>query len=309
MICGERKRIVILSMRKSRISLESTYNYVMAGIDALRAYLVGNSLQHTIIVSLFALPLALIGGLMLTLPLRLGSQRRIQWAIGVLILCLTTLLNLKLLPWLATQLALPLSQPNLALIIGTVPALAWVVSPSVSFAILLAVDSNVSRFKIKGAKMAVRWHLLLRVVAATLMLLLCNSSAVLLLNGGRPFNATHTLASWVFTQAWVNGDVLNSFWQATVLFFLTGLLSGSVALFDRLVLFDRLALWQMGLRFLLAGVAPYLLVIVPALFRQANWADGRSVLIVTDFLIVATILGWLTLQRHGLRTAPHSENR
>ena len=309
MICGERKQIVILSMRKSRIRLESTYNHVMAGIDALRAYLVGNSLQHTIIVSLFALPLALIGGLILTLPLRLGSQRRIQWTIGLLILCLATLLNLKLLPWLATQLALPLSQPNLALIIGTVPALAWVVSPSVSFAILLATDSNLSRFKIKGGIGGIRWHLWLRVVAVTLMLLFCNSFAVLLLNGGRPFNATHTLASWVFTQAWVSGDVLNSFWQATVLFFLTGLLGGSIALFDRLVLFDRLALWQVGLRFLLAGVAPYLLVIVPALFRQANWLDGRSVLIVTDFLIAATILGWLRLQQPELRAAPHSENR
>ncbi len=94
-----------------------------------------------------------------------------------------------------------------------------------------------------------------------------------------------------------------------MLCFLTGLLSGSIALFDRLVLFDRLALWQVGLRFLLAGVAPYLLVIVPVLFRQANWLDGRSVLIVTDFLIAATILGWLRLQQPELRTGPHSENR
>ena len=268
-------------------------------LDSVRPYLVANSLYNSALTTLGALPATLLfGWLLATLIGRVAAKRQQRIGLALGFSAIVSLANLGFLPRLAVHFADTIFSPNTILLFGVVPALSWSVAPIVALFVLLN----------RPAPRLLRIHpvtpfrfALLRILLATCMLLLCNASVPLLLSGGRPFNATHTLPSWIFTQAWANGDNVHPMVQASLL---SLLLMGSMILVLLFEAGDSLGRW--GMRILGLAVIPACLIVVPDMFRLVGWMDGRIPLWLTEVLVAAGIvLGLSTFK--PVANAMHSD--
>lgn len=252
-------------------------------LDSVRPYLVANSLYNSALTTLGALPTTLLfGWLLTTLIGRVAVKRQQQIALAVGLSSIVSFTNFWLLPSLAVHFAYIVSAPKMILLLGVIPALAWSVAPIVALIVLLNRPSPhlFPSHPVTPARFA-----LLRILLATWLLLLCNGSVPLLLSGGRPFNATHTLPSWIFTEAWVNGENVHTMVQASLLSLVLMSSTTLVLLFERNKRTSRL-----GIRILLVGVAPACLIVVPYMFRLAGWVDGRMPLWLTEGLVATGIV-------------------
>lgn len=252
-------------------------------LDSVRPYLVANSLYNSALTTLGALPVTLLfGWLLTTLIGRVAVKRQQQIALAFGLSGTVSFANFWLLPSLAVHFAYTASAPKMILLLAIVPALAWSVAPIMALLVLLNRPSP-RLFPIHPVTPA--RFALLRSLLATWLLLLCNSSVPLLLSGGRPFNATHTLPSWIFTEAWVNGETVHTTVQASLL---SLVLMSSTALILLSEPGDRKG--RLGIRMLLGLVVPACLIVVPYLFRLAGWVDGRMPLWLTEVLVATGIV-------------------
>lgn len=272
----------------------------MSILDPVRPYLVGNSLYNSVVTTLLALPFTLVWGWLLkALIEQVAGKRRLQVLLALALNLLLSLANFWLLPKLAAYFALRFSLPGTALLIGLVPALAWAIAPTVALVALL--NRPLPRLW-PEVPIDASWQTFLTVLISTLTLLFCNCTVPLLLSGGRPFNATHTLASWIFAQAWINGNYGQ-------MLMLAALLSASL-LFLSLLPFgvERSVAWRWDkqkIRLLLLVSIPGFLIAIPAIFRTVGWVDGREPLFIADFFAVSGIV----LTRSGLKAIANSMHR
>lgn len=252
-------------------------------LDSVRPYLVSNSLYNSALTVLAALPATLLfGWLFLKMIERVAAKHKQQILFALGLSVGVELVNFWLLPSLGLRFAYLAWSPYTILWLGVGPALAWTVAPTVALFVflnrpaprLLPIESVVpSRYAF------------LKTTLVTCMLLLCNGSVPLLLSGGRPFNATHTLPSWIFTESWVNGDSLHALVQAGLLSIVLLGCSTILLLCQPVNRNGKLRLWL-----LLPTVVPTLWSVVPYIFRFARWIDGRVPLLVTELLVVLGIV-------------------
>ncbi|MFN8445554.1 MAG: hypothetical protein U0175_32485 [Caldilineaceae bacterium] len=230
-----------------------------------------------------ALPATLLFGWLLTkliVPLAAKRHQQIGLALGLSVAI--EFANPWLLPSLGLRFAYLASLPNPILLFGIVPALTWTVAPIMALFVLL----NRSTPRLLPIDTGTPSRLaFLKTLIVSCMLLLCNSSVPLLLSGGRPFNATHTLPSWIFSEVWVNGDYLRALVQAGLLS--VGLLGCNTIL---LICEPVSGRKKQAIRMPLLAILPALLSVVPYSFRLAGWVDGRMPLLVTELLVTTGII-------------------
>lgn len=263
-------------------------------IDLLRPYLVRHSLSNTLLVTALALPLTLLliySGPRIRewMPIQVRGRGWLLFAIGA-----PPLLALWLVSPLTQRIANLRGNPTLVLLLGLSPLLALWTLPVVSY-FLAEVALAASRSTTHRQS---RWYGVVSVASLCFCLLATNVGAPLLMAGGMPFNATHTLASWLFQMVWVNQDLSSG---AAI-----GVLLGSgifvVAGFGRYVsgsfFSDSRLKEEIGPLFLV-GCTPVWLVAIPWICRMLGVFDGRWPLLLCDIVSTAWLLYWVGGVRGG----------
>jgi hypothetical protein len=177
----------------------------------------------------------------------------------------------------AQRLALPLTEATTALLWLSL-AYAFYLAP------LLAWFARQWRAAAALKPSATNWVRLHATALAALYLLCINNTPSLLLTAGRPFNATHTLASWSWTQAWVNGDGVSSLFAALPLVGAAGVLAYLLA--------QHAQPNALPYGWLLLALVPWLQWCVPLLARYLGGSDGRWPLFIGSGLgVILFMLG------------------
>ncbi len=257
-------------------------------LDLLRPYLVRHSLYNTLLVTLLALPLTLLLGYVVrgyaargishTLSIQTRWPRLLPLAIGV-----PPLLAIWLVPQLAQATAYLRSEPTTMRMLRLSLLLTlWIFPIVVCF--MARAERLVSESSQPKQK---RWQQLVSTAVLCICLLMTNIGAAILLTGGMPFNATHTLASWLFQMIWVNGDLISGFAIGGLL--ASGLL-GAVGGIDYI---QHRALQRTMPRAFAIGLTPLLLVGIPWVSRTLGLIDGRWPLLLCDSLSAAWIVCWM----------------
>ena len=175
-------------------------------LSIARSYLFRQSVRNTLIVLAFTLPLAFLLGIAGVALVAQGRRNR-GGMVWLLLLPLTMPIALTMPAWRQ------IFAPTLALAgVGVWPTLlaiaaiqAWRILPFATLFLLLAWPLN-RRSPAIGLTLCFSAYVVLS-----------DAAAVLLLNGGAPFNASHLLASWIYQTGVAGGLPLHSAVMALVL--------------------------------------------------------------------------------------------
>lgn len=256
-------------------------------LDLLRPYLIRHSLSNTLLMAALALPLTLLlvysgHRIRAWVPIQGRGHGLLLFTIGA-----PPMLAMWLVPQLAEATASLRSNPTTLLLFGLSPLLASWISPVVGYywaEMALTASRSIPHRQSY-------WNRGLSITSLCICLLATNVGAPLLLTGGMPFNATHTVASWLFQMVWVNGDLASGVAIGALLGIGILVVVGIGTYLSGRGLKEEI--WHL----LLVGFTPGWLVTIPWIYRVVGVTDGRWPLWWCDVVSTAWLFYWISRVR------------